>query len=238
MGFVAVSHWRPYWKSFTTEDVQAMIADLNRMHQRGVVLMGMATGDKYSLPAGVATYLQMLRDAGIQPYLALWLGPFSSAETDTAVKAWNAGDGRWAGIVIDVEAGLMSSVENDRAAAIAAVGRFMTRVRPLTPFLAYVRTRRTSPASVPRTQRSQMISGCQAWRARLRVAASTAPWHRSHLYSSSALGRSMSSGCQNPTPDRVGQTSHWSCRLARRGYALEAGEVAEWFMAAVLKTVD
>jgi len=39
--------------------------------------------------------------------------------------------------VIDVEAGLMSAVEQDRAGTVAAVGRFMTRVKPLTPFLAY-----------------------------------------------------------------------------------------------------
>jgi hypothetical protein len=132
-----MSHWRPYWKGFGLTSVQAMIADLTRMHQTGVVLTGLATGNEYALPADVATYLQMLRDAGIQPYLALWLGPFSTAETDTAVRAWNAGNGLWAGIVIDVEAGLMNSVKKDRAAAAAAVGRFMTRVKPLTPFLAY-----------------------------------------------------------------------------------------------------
>ena len=136
-GFVKMSHWRPYWKSFTHDAVQAMIDDLTRMHQTGVVLTGMNTGNKWALPPDVATYLQMIRDAGIQPYLALWIGPFSSAETDTAVRAWNAGNGLWAGIVIDVEAGLMSAVEQDRAGTVAAVGRFMTRVKPLTPFLAY-----------------------------------------------------------------------------------------------------
>ncbi len=136
-GFVRMSHWRPYWKSASEDAVLADIALLQRMHQTGVVLTGMETGNRYSLPADVAHYLQMFRDAGIKPYLALWIGKFSDAETNTALRAWQAGDGKWAGIVLDVEGGLLKTVEADRSAAKQALGRFMAQIRPLTPFLAY-----------------------------------------------------------------------------------------------------
>ena len=137
-GFVKMSHWRPYWKSFSADAVQANIDTLTAMHQTGVILTGVQTGNKYSLPANVATYLQMFRDAGITPYLSLWIGKFSPAETDTSVRAWQAGNGLWGGIVIDVEAGLLATVRNNgRPAAVSALDAFMARVRPLTPFLAY-----------------------------------------------------------------------------------------------------
>ena len=57
--------------------------------------------------------------------------------TSTALRAWQAGNGQWAGIIIDVEAGLMATVTADRTAAIEALDRFITKFRPLTPFLAY-----------------------------------------------------------------------------------------------------
>jgi hypothetical protein len=137
-GFVKMSHWQPYWRKFTTDKVQATIDELTAMHQTGVVLTGIESGDKYALPPGVATYLQMFRDAGITPYMSLWIGKFSPAEMDTTVRAWNAGNGLWGGIVLDVEAGLLTTVARDgRTAADAALDKYMATVRPMTPFLAY-----------------------------------------------------------------------------------------------------
>lgn len=136
-GFVLMSHWRPYWKGFDESDVERTIAELTRMHQTGVVLTGMESGSRYALPADVARYLGMFREAGIEPYLALWVGKFNDAETATSIRAWQAGDGHWAGIILDVERGLEVQVETDRSAAIQAVGRYMARIRPLTTFLAY-----------------------------------------------------------------------------------------------------
>ncbi len=49
-GFVRMSHWRPYWKGFSEDQVQATIAELTRMHQSGVILTGLQTGNKYVAP--------------------------------------------------------------------------------------------------------------------------------------------------------------------------------------------
>jgi hypothetical protein len=136
-GFVKMSHWQPYWRSFNVEKTQAVIDQLTAMHQTGIILTGIETGNKYSLPAGVATYLQMFRDAGIKPYLALWIGKFSDAEKATTVRAWQDGNGLWAGIILDVEGGLLATVAKGRQAAVAAVDKYMATVRPLTPFLAF-----------------------------------------------------------------------------------------------------
>ncbi|MEX2547608.1 MAG: hypothetical protein WD830_07440 [Chloroflexota bacterium] len=136
-GFVRMSHWQPYWKGFSVERVRSTITELVRMHQTGVVLTGMESRNTYALPPDVARYLTMFRDAGIKPYLALWVGKFTDAETATALRAWEAGNGQWAGIVLDVERGLEVLGERDRAAAVRAVDRFMARVDPVTPFLAY-----------------------------------------------------------------------------------------------------
>lgn len=136
-GFVKFSHWQPYWKGFSADHVQAVIDEMTAMHQTGIVLTGIESGDKYALPADVATYLQMFRNAGITPYVSLWIGQFSPAETATTVRAWQAGDGLWAGIVLDVEAGLLATVEKGREAAVAALDQYMVTVRPMTPFLAF-----------------------------------------------------------------------------------------------------
>ena len=42
------------------------------------------------IPAEIAKWAQVVRDAGITPYLALWMGKFNDVETTTAVNAWNA----------------------------------------------------------------------------------------------------------------------------------------------------
>ncbi len=131
-----MSHWRPYWKKFNAASTEAMIAELTRMHQTGVVLTGIETGNKYALPPDVGTYLTMLRNAGIKPYLALWISRFSDAEVATTLRAWNAGNGQWAGIVLDVERGLELFTMADRAAAVRAIDRYMESVRPLSPFIA------------------------------------------------------------------------------------------------------
>jgi len=136
-GFVKMSHWQPYWQKFSTAKVQSTIDQLTAMHQTGVVLTGIESGDKYALPANVATYLQMFRDAGITPYMSLWIGKFSPAETSTTVRAWQAGNGLWGGIVLDVEGGLLATVAKGRSAAVAALDQYMGTVRPLTPFLAF-----------------------------------------------------------------------------------------------------
>lgn len=136
-GFVKMSHWQPYWMKFSTTKVQATIDPLTAMHQTGIVLTGIESGDKYALPANVATYLQMFRAAGITPYMSLWIGKFSPPETGTTVRAWQAGNGLWGGIVLDVEAGLLATVAKGRAAAVAALDQYMGTVRPLTPFLAF-----------------------------------------------------------------------------------------------------
>jgi hypothetical protein len=136
-GFVRMSHWQPYWKHSSATRVQSMIAELQRMNQTGVVLMGMASGANYQLPKDVALYLRMFREAGIKPYLALWISNFSDWELRVATRAWKAGDGQWAGMVIDVESGLETAVQRHRAATLKRLSTFMTRFRPLTPFLAY-----------------------------------------------------------------------------------------------------
>jgi hypothetical protein len=136
-GFVRMSHWRPYWKNKSEAAVEADIQLMQRMHQTGVILTGMESGDRYALPADVDHYLQLYRAAGITPYLALWVGKFSDAETATSLRAWRAGNGQWAGIVLDVEAGLMRTVQAGRAEAVQALDRYMSTMRPLTPFMAY-----------------------------------------------------------------------------------------------------
>ena len=72
-GFERMSHWQPYWKKFSESHVQTVIDDLVRMHQTGVILTGMESKHTYALPADVSHYLTMFRDAGIKPYLSLWV---------------------------------------------------------------------------------------------------------------------------------------------------------------------
>jgi hypothetical protein len=137
LGFPRMSHWKPYWKGITEQGVEALIAELTRMHQTGVILTGLESRNKYALPADVAHYLTMFRDAGIAPYLAIWVSRASQAEADSTIRAWNAGEGQWAGIVLDVERGLEVQAETDREATIQNLAAYMARVRPLTSLLAY-----------------------------------------------------------------------------------------------------
>jgi hypothetical protein len=136
-GFERMSHWQPYWKKFSEARVETVIADLVRMNQTGVILTGMESKHTYALPADVSHYLTMFRNAGIKPYLALWVSRFNDADLEVARRAWDAGEGKWAGIVLDVERGLEIAVETDRAAAIKGLDKFMAEFRPLTSFLAY-----------------------------------------------------------------------------------------------------
>jgi hypothetical protein len=137
-GMVRMSHWRPYWQGASATTVQGYIATLTAMHQTGVILTGMESGNKYALPADVANYLTMFRNAGITPYLVLWMGKFDSGETATAMKAWNAGNGQWGGVVLDVEAGLMHTVQSiGRSAAEDRVAAFMTQMRSQATFIAF-----------------------------------------------------------------------------------------------------
>ena len=131
------------------------------MNQTGVILTGMESKNKYALPANVSRYLTMLRDAGIKPYVSLWVGRFSEAELATAKRAWNAGEGKWAGIVLDVERGLEAYAETDRVAAVNSVNGFMAQVRPLTSFLAY--SSWAIPTDHPVMLYSEMNSWCDVF---------------------------------------------------------------------------
>ena len=161
VGMVRMSHWRPYWKSASEGAVAADIALLQRMHQTGVILTGIESGDRYALPADVAHYLQMFRDAGITPYVSMWIGKFSDDETATALRAWQAGEGLWGGIVLDVEAGLLATVHADRTAAVQALDRFMTTIRPLSPLLAY--STMAIPTNYPDMLYSELNSYCDVF---------------------------------------------------------------------------
>ena len=138
LGFPRMSHWVAFWKGWSEARVQSTIDELTRMHQTGVVLMGMQwEGKRYALPADVAHYLTMFRAAGIRPYLALFVSKFDQRETNLALRAWDAGEDQWDGIILDVEAGFEHRVQNNPGSALAALDTFMQQVRPLTPMLAY-----------------------------------------------------------------------------------------------------
>ena len=138
LGFPRMSHWVAFWKGWSEVRVQSTINELTRMHQTGVVLMGMQwEGKRYALPADVAHYLEMFRAAGIRPYLALFVSKFDERETNLALRAWDAGEGQWDGIILDVEAGFERRVQNNPESALAALDAFMQHVRPLTTLLAY-----------------------------------------------------------------------------------------------------
>jgi len=160
-GFERMSHWQPYWAKFSETKVAAAIADLQRMHQTGVLLSGMDSGHQYSLPANVSHYLTMFRDAGIKPYLALWVTGFSDADLTVSKRAWNAGDGQWAGIVLDVERGLELAVEANRAATITRMDAFMAEFRPKTSFLAY--SSFAYPADHPDMLYSELNAVCDVY---------------------------------------------------------------------------
>lgn len=132
-----MSHWRPYWKGFSADSVRANIAELQRMHQTGVVLTGIESRNRYALPVNVAQYLGMFRDAGVKPYLAIWVSKFNDADLASAVRAWNAGNGQWAGIILDVERGLEVFAEGDHAGAVGNLNRYYARLRELSSFVAY-----------------------------------------------------------------------------------------------------
>ena len=150
LGFPRMTMWWPYWKSSSPERVAAVINDMVAMHQSGVVLMGMQWGNKYALPPGdrLHAYLQMFVNAGIRPYLGLWVNPLTQAEADTAVRAWEAGAGLWRGIVLDAEAGWKRLMDTNPQQASTNFAAFMARIRPLTPLLAY------APYGVPSFHRS------------------------------------------------------------------------------------
>jgi hypothetical protein len=159
---VRMSHWRPYWQGASATVVQGYIDTLTAMHQTGVVLTGMESGNKYALPADVANYLTMFRNAGITPYLALWMGKFDAGETATALKAWNAGNGQWGGVVLDVEAGLMHTVESiGRTAAEDRVGTFMAQMRTQASFIAF--SSMAIPSNYPDMLYSKLNELCDAF---------------------------------------------------------------------------
>ena len=74
------------------------------MNMRGAILMGLDWNSPYyELPADVEDKLDILIANGITPYLGVWLKQLDSAELTLALGAWADGNGKWGGVVVDIE---------------------------------------------------------------------------------------------------------------------------------------
>jgi hypothetical protein len=101
------SMWWPYWRwaASDPDKVTTIARSMKRMGQDEVVLMGMEWGSQYALPSDEALVrsLDIFWENRIRPRLALWVGQLDQAELDMAIRAWKAGQGRWANVILDAE---------------------------------------------------------------------------------------------------------------------------------------
>jgi hypothetical protein len=129
-----------YWQNADQANVNATISHMQSAGQDGVLLMGKEWGENsHSLPTGISGYLDNFIAAGLEPWLMCWVGRLDVddpvLEETVVTSAWNAGNGKWAGIILDSEAQWKTKVSENESIAHTAFDRFMAVVRPLTDAL-------------------------------------------------------------------------------------------------------
>lgn len=129
--------WVVSWKRASLDRTRRTVAEAVDLHQTGIAFEGMQWGNKYALPTDVDAHLQIVRDAGIKPYLTLWVGPLDEPERITARRAWTAGEGLWSGIILDPESEWKQAVRANAELAFRNHSLFFEELRKLTNFVAY-----------------------------------------------------------------------------------------------------
>lgn len=135
--FPVMSMWRPYWQNSDLAKTIEVADDMVYMQQKGVVLMGMQWGPDYALPDDVSDHLDEYIERGIQPFLGLWVGHLDIDDQTVAQQAIDAGEGKWAGIILDAESQWVNHVKEPpegvgAVQAKADFDAFMAIVRPQT----------------------------------------------------------------------------------------------------------
>jgi len=135
LGFPRMSMWVTAWAGWDVAQATSKAEELRYMHLRGVILEGIQWDNSYGIPgmpgnpALCAQILQVFLDAGITPWLALFVGQFDTTETNKSIAAWNAGSGKWGGIVLDAEDGWVNYHNNTPTAANNALTAYINAMR-------------------------------------------------------------------------------------------------------------
>ncbi len=104
LGFARMSMWWPYWKDVGPIAFQTAVDLMVEMNMRGVILMGTDWNSPFwELPADVSDKLDVFIANGITPYLGLWKKHLDGDELTRGLNTWAAGEGKWGGVVVDIE---------------------------------------------------------------------------------------------------------------------------------------
>jgi len=129
-GFARMSMWMAYWKGLGIPAFTSAVNLMVEMNMRGAILMGLDWNSPYyELPADVEDKLDILIANGITPYLGVWLKQLDSAELTLALGAWADGNGKWGGVVVDIEEAWKTYQSDHPVTAEANLVAFETGMR-------------------------------------------------------------------------------------------------------------
>lgn len=123
------------WATRTVTEQNTAIAKMVEMHQRGVILQCIDwNSPRDHTPGDLTARLDRYIAAGITPYLGVWLKEFGTNvggfnEQQKTIDAWNAGGGRWGGIIVDVEDAWSDFNRDHHASSVTNINAWTTAVR-------------------------------------------------------------------------------------------------------------